>query len=141
MLSVTKIFTFEAAHAISNYKGDCQHIHGHSYKLYISITAKKLNNSQMVIDFKDLKLLVNLHILNKLDHTLMLKKSAYNKSIIKNYSGKLLWLKFEPTAEYLVLYIKNILEAQLPKRLSINKIVLYETENSFVEWQSEKAYN
>ena len=57
MLSITKIFNFEMAHAINGYDGACKHIHGHSYQLFVSVSFAK-NDSEyiappgFIIDFK-----------------------------------------------------------------------------------------
>lgn len=76
---VTKIFTFEMAHALLNYDGDCKNIHGHSYKLHVTILGKPLQNKEhpkngMVMDFKALKTIVKAKIINPFDHALVLTK-------------------------------------------------------------------
>ncbi|MBP8764389.1 MAG: 6-carboxytetrahydropterin synthase [Ferruginibacter sp.] len=76
MLSVTKIFRFEMAHALYGYAGKCKNIHGHSYVLHVTVTS--LVNKQgslpapgLIFDFKDLKKIVDDLILQNLDHQLV----------------------------------------------------------------------
>ena len=60
-VKVTKIFTFEMAHALLDYDGACRNVHGHSYKLYVTIFGEPIQSpghpkDGMVMDFKDLEL-------------------------------------------------------------------------------------
>jgi 6-pyruvoyltetrahydropterin/6-carboxytetrahydropterin synthase len=62
-IRITKIFTFETAHALHGYDGKCKNLHGHSYKLSVTLIGTPINNSShvkngMVMDFGDLKKIV-----------------------------------------------------------------------------------
>ncbi len=78
-VSVTKIFTFDAAHRLEHHKGQCQFLHGHTYKLEVTIIGRVKQyppgdgpaDSGMLIDFGDLKNLVQEVILDDLDHTML----------------------------------------------------------------------
>lgn len=135
MLSITKLFSFEAAHRISNYQGACSHVHGHSYKLQMTISAEMPGENDMVLDFKILKELVQSHILALLDHSLMLKDNAENRQFFLNYPGKIYWMDSEPTAERMLLDISRKLEPALPGHVNLEEIVLFETETSFAKWR------
>lgn len=135
MLSITKLFSFEAAHRISNYQGACSQVHGHSYKLQITISAEMPGENDMVLDFKILKELVQSHILALLDHSLMLKDNAENRQFFLNYPGKIYWMDSEPTAEHMLLDISRRLEPVLPGHVNLEEIVLFETETSFAKWR------
>lgn len=135
MLSITKLFSFEAAHRISNYQGACSQVHGHSYKLQITISAEMPGENDMVLDFKILKELVQSHILALLDHSLMLKDNAENRQFFLNYPGKTYWMDSEPTAERMLLDISRKLEPVLPGHVNLEEIVLFETETSFAKWR------
>ncbi len=138
MLSITKLFSFEAAHRISNYQGACSQVHGHSYKLQITISAEMPGENDMVLDFKILKELVQSHILALLDHSLMLKDNAENRQFFLNYPGKIYWMDSEPTAERMLLDISRKLEPVLPGHVNLEEIVLFETETSFAKWRKSK---
>ena len=64
---VTKEFTFDAAHRLESYHGKCEELHGHTYRLSISVIGE-LDNEGMVIDFLELKALVKEYVLSRLDH-------------------------------------------------------------------------
>ncbi|HET7115919.1 MAG TPA: 6-carboxytetrahydropterin synthase, partial [Hanamia sp.] len=83
MISVTKIFNFEMAHALHNYEGSCANIHGHSYILHVTVKSTKERESELVppgfiIDFKELKEIVNTKVISLLDHKLVLSFEYMN---------------------------------------------------------------
>lgn len=71
---VTKEFRFESAHQIPNHKGKCARLHGHSYKLEVSVRGlihagdRDLSTGGMVIDFSDLKEIVSTLVIDRIDH-------------------------------------------------------------------------
>ncbi len=136
MLSVTKIFTFEAAHAISDYDGACKNIHGHSYKLHVTVTSKEGLTNSMVIDFKQLKKIVQQSILNDYDHALMLKINKINLAATQVIGTKLLWFDEEPTAENILLDMAKKLQLNLPDNIVLKELKLHETETCFATWQN-----
>lgn len=80
MITVTKIFNFEMAHALFNYKGPCADLHGHSYILHVTVkSAKGVGNELIspgfIMDFKELKEIVNSKVIALLDHKLALSPS------------------------------------------------------------------
>lgn len=138
---VTKEFTFEMAHALWNYDGACKNIHGHSYRLFVTIIGEPLQDEDnpkfgMVIDFKDLKEITKTNIVDVLDHSLVVYKKAEGESLdaVKSMYQKVYSFDFQPTCENLVIYIAEILRKKLPTNLSLHKIKLYETATSFAEW-------
>ncbi len=135
MLSITKIFSFEAAHRISNYQGACSQVHGHGYKLQITVSAGIPRENDMILDFKVLKVLVQNHVLSLWDHSLMLKENVENRQFFLNYPGKIYWMDSEPTAERMLLDISRKLGPNLPHDVNLEEIVLYETETSFAKWR------
>jgi 6-pyruvoyltetrahydropterin/6-carboxytetrahydropterin synthase len=135
MLSITKIFSFEAAHRISNYQGACSQIHGHSYKLQITVSAEMPGENDMILDFKILKELVQNHVLSYWDHSLMLKENTENRQFLNSYPGKIYWMTSEPTAERMLLHISQKLTPTLPDHVDLEEIVLFETETSFAKWR------
>jgi len=67
MFEVSVTQDFAAAHKLANYKGNCSNIHGHTWKVKVSVYSEHLNESGMVMDFKDLKAAL-LTILDRYDH-------------------------------------------------------------------------
>ncbi|MEA2107022.1 MAG: 6-pyruvoyl trahydropterin synthase family protein [Bacteroidales bacterium] len=143
-IRVTKEFNFEIAHALWNYDGPCANIHGHSYKLFVTVIGTPIEDEEdpkngMVIDFGDLKKIVNTEIIHPLDHAIILKKDAadsldgmnnpmFKKQYITNY---------QPTCENLVSDFAEKIMKKLPERLTLHSIKLHETGTSFAEWYAE----
>lgn len=139
MLSLTKVFHFETAHAIHGYNGPCRNIHGHSYELHVTVATHQLMDDYVpapgfVIDFKEIKKIVKEQLIQQLDHKLILSKEFI---VSNNYSSKqeniIIW-DFEPTAENILLYIKNELFAALPHQVQLANLKLFETKDSYAEW-------
>jgi len=59
--------TFSAAHALRGYKGKCEALHGHNWKVQVHVVAEKLNEIDIAIDFHELKKYTN-ELLSQLDH-------------------------------------------------------------------------
>jgi 6-pyruvoyltetrahydropterin/6-carboxytetrahydropterin synthase len=109
---ITKEFSFDSAHKLNWHKGKCKDLHGHTYKLYVTIKGN-INKNGIVIDFIDLKNIVNKKVIDILDH-------KYINSIIKN-----------PTAENISIWIWK----QLEKELNLYEIKLYETPTSYITYR------
>jgi len=138
---VSKEFNFEMAHALWNYDGLCRHIHGHSYKLLISIIGEPISGSSspklgMVMDFGDLKALVKGPIVDFFDHALVINREA-EKHIPEEPNEmyeKVHLVDFQPTCENLVIYIAEKVKALLPAGIGLFSVKLYETATSYAEW-------
>jgi len=140
-IRVTKQFGFEMSHALLNYDGLCRNIHGHSYKLQVTIAGEPMQDAGspkdgMVIDFSILKKLIQEQIISKLDHSLMInEKAPIDKlSAMGQMYERLQVVPFQPTSENMVLYIAGQVKLLLPEHLELFSIRLYETGNSFAEW-------
>ena len=114
--SVTKCFCFEAAHHLPDYEGACNRLHGHSYKMQVTVSGSVDEMSGMIIDFNVLKSVVNKEVVDKYDH-------QYLNDFFQN-----------PTAENMVQHIFKRLSAKFSKMgLVLESIKLWETESSFAE--------
>ncbi len=142
MLSLTKIFHFEMAHAIYGYPGACKNIHGHSYELYVSVASVDIPETYIpapgfVIDFKEIKKLVNAAVIDKVDHKLLLSQAYLREHSSFLLQENLVTWPAEPTAENLLLFIKQTLAEKLPAALKLVGLKLYETKDSYAEWTNE----
>lgn len=135
MLSITKIFHFESAHAISNHPGKCRNVHGHSYELRVSVAAKELNQNDMVMDFYDLKVLVKREVVDKLDHALLLCSNGELAEEFRHHSGRMIWTDKEPTAEHMLEMIMAWIQPGLPSHIQLKQLQLWETTSSFAQWE------
>jgi 6-pyruvoyltetrahydropterin/6-carboxytetrahydropterin synthase len=88
----------------------------------------------MIIDFAELKKIINNHVINKLDHTLLLAKKGELAKEFEHYQGKLVWMEKEPTAEYMLLTIKNWIIDQLPTGIHLVQLQLWETKTAYAQW-------
>ena len=138
---LSKEFRFEMGHALLNYDGLCRHIHGHSYKLVVTVIGEPITFAQdpklgMVMDFSDLKVVVKEPIVDFFDHSLAINKEAekYLPSESHAMYDKVHRLDFQPTCENLVLYIAEIIQERLPSSIELFSVRLYETVTSYAEW-------
>ena len=142
-IRITKEFAFEAAHMLKGYDGVCKDIHGHSYRLIVTIVGSTITDTNspklgMVMDFGDLKRIVNEHIVNVFDHALIANEaeSAEKKMHLKAGTGKVIFTHFQPTSENMVTEFAWIIKEKLPAPLLLHSLRLYETANSYAEWHA-----
>lgn len=140
-IRVTKLFPFEMAHALWNYDGACRNVHGHSYVLYVTLTGTPVNDvdspkNGMVVDFGDIKKIVNNLIIKEFDHALVISGFAdyHNLKSDEQLFGKLKVVDFQPTVENLLIYFATLLKQNLPETLFLNSLKLQETGTSYAEW-------
>lgn len=119
-VEVTKEFTFDSCHQLLEYEGACERLHGHTYKLQVTVTGS-LDERGIVIDFKDLKKYVNDNIIKHIDHY--------------NLNDK---MPFNTTAENMVVYFYDIIADFCEARdLVIVSVRLWETPTSYAEYRGE----
>ncbi|MGZ4033958.1 MAG: 6-pyruvoyl trahydropterin synthase family protein [Bacteroidia bacterium] len=141
-IRVTKEFKFEMAHALLGHDGPCKNIHGHSYQLSVTLKGKPINDPSnpktgMVVDFIDLKKLVNTEIIIPFDHALVLNKNIAGKVHSGLHEQKLILVDFQPTCENLVIYFAGRLKKVIPPDILLHHLLLKETSTSFAEWYAE----
>lgn len=141
-IRLTKEFEFEMSHALHNYDGLCKNIHGHSYKLFITVRGCPIldeNSAKngMVMDFGDLKEIVFQEIIQPFDHALVLYNKSKLLEKINSKDTKLIVLDYQPTCENFLIDFVNRINLRLDKNIELVKIKLHETSNSFAEWYLE----
>ena len=141
IIKITKQFSFEMAHALRNYDGLCRNIHGHSYKMDITLAGQPLHDENspkngMVMDFGDLKRLVNEEVISLLDHALVLnsKTDAQLIEVLKQNYEKIVTVDFQPTTENLLEFIAAKIQSRLPETVTLTCVRLRETDTSYAEW-------
>lgn len=135
--TITKVITMDCGHRLSDYSGKCRRIHGHTYKLEVTVGGK-LDKQGMVVDFSQLKEILVQEVENKFDHRLILKVGdALNQAISKAIPQDedwICWVDYNPTAENMAVDIFEILKTELKGRnLKLKKVVIWETPSSFTE--------
>lgn len=124
LIDVTKIFTFDSAHKLDNYDGVCKNLHGHTYKLEITVRGKT-DCRGMVVDFNDLKRITKEKIIEKLDHKFLNEIFDFNT-----------------TCENMVVWIFNELNNDLKnENYYLNKVKLWETPTSYAQLGREEFLN
>ena len=139
---LTKEFKFEMAHALYGYDGLCANIHGHSYRLWVTIRGDLVNQENtakdgILLDFGLLKQIVKPLIIDKYDHSLVLNENSPHKSLDLSLLNRVIFLPYQPTSENLVLDFVSILKKKIPRNIELLKVVLSETATSYAEWNAD----
>jgi len=140
-LRLTRIFSFDMAHVLLNYHGKCKNIHGHTYKLEVTVKGVPCNDDTspqkgMLIDFSDFKKLIQDEIITVWDHALMIHQDSDSLllDVLKKNYEKIIIVSFQPTTENMICELASIIKKILPADLQLFSLRLYETEKSFAEW-------
>lgn len=141
-IRITKLFTFETGHALYGYDGKCRNVHGHSYKLSVTVAGAPISDTDhvkygMVIDFKDLKNIVKEEIVNVFDHATVFNKNTPHVELAKELETRghsVLLVDYQPTSEMMVIDFAEKIKRRLPDNISLFSLRLQETESSYAEW-------
>ncbi|MFK7756410.1 MAG: 6-pyruvoyl tetrahydropterin synthase family protein [Flavobacteriales bacterium] len=139
LLRVTKEFTFEAAHALDGYDGKCKDIHGHSYKLSVTVLGKVNLNKEdpkcgMVIDFGEIKKIVKGSVLDQFDHYLLLRSDSRFKGI-ESHGERIRYVNYQPTCENMLLEIVSDIQHDFPDGVTLIEATLRETATGYAQWK------
>ncbi|MBI5207543.1 MAG: 6-carboxytetrahydropterin synthase QueD [Candidatus Firestonebacteria bacterium] len=108
--------SFSSAHNLRNYKGKCESLHGHNWKVSIEVSSALLNNIGLVIDFKELKSISN-SVIEQLDHKYLNELPQFKE--------------INPSSENIAQYIFNSLKEKLVNyKIKLDKVTVWETQNS-----------
>lgn len=141
-IRITKQFSFETGHALYGYDGKCKNVHGHSYKLSVTVIGKPILDASnvkfgMVIDFTDLKKIVREEIVDLFDHATVFNKNTPHVELAKELSNRghhVILVNYQPTSENMVIDFAQKINNRLPVDIQLHSLKLQETETSFAEW-------
>ncbi len=141
-IRITKQFNFETGHALYGYDGKCKNVHGHSYKLNVTVIGIPIHDSNhvkngMVIDFGDLKKIVKEEIVDQFDHATVLNKNTPHIELAEELMKRdhnVILVDYQPTSEKMIADFADKIKARLPKNIELFSLRLQETETSFAEW-------
>ncbi len=141
-IRITKQFNFETGHALYGYDGKCRNVHGHSYKLSVTVIGTPISDKNhvkygMVIDFSDLKKIVKEDIVDVFDHATVFNKNTPHVELAKELSDRghhVILVDYQPTSEMMIIDFANKIKKRLPKNINLYSLRLQETETSFAEW-------
>ena len=141
-IRITKQFSFETGHALYGYDGKCKNVHGHSYKLSVTVIGTPINDTNnvkygMVIDFGDLKKIVKEQIVDVFDHATVFNKNTPHIELANELEQRghhVILVDYQPTSENMVVDFSNKIKNLLPKNIKLHSLRLQETDTSFAEW-------
>jgi len=141
-IRITKQFSFETGHALYGYDGKCKNVHGHSYKLFVTVIGTPITDKNnvkygMVIDFSDLKKIVKEEIVEHFDHATVFNKNTPHIELANELSKRghhVILVNYQPTSENMVIDFVQKIQARLPQNISLFSLRLQETDSSFAEW-------
>lgn len=116
MYKVKIISNFSGAHSLRDYKGKCESLHGHNWRVEVSALDSELNSSGMVMDFSELKRITN-EIIDDLDHKHLNDLDYFKKN--------------NPSSEEIARYLYTKIKENLPKNGPIlDEVSIWETDTS-----------
>jgi len=120
MFEVSVEQTFAAAHALRGYKGKCENVHGHNYRVRVTIEGPQLNSIGLLVDFVEIKRLLR-GTLDYLDHRMVNDLPPFDN--------------LNPTAENMAKYFCDQLQAGLDNGsaevpVRVKEVLVWETETS-----------
>lgn len=141
-IRITKQFSFETGHALYGYDGKCKNVHGHSYKLSVTVIGKPIVDRSnvkfgMVIDFTDLKKIVKEEIVDQFDHATVFNETTPHIELAKELKTRghhVILVDYQPTSENMVIDFAQRIKNRLPEGITLFSLKLQETDSSFAEW-------
>ena len=141
IIRVTSEFTIEMAHLLSNYNGPCRNVHGHSYKLFVTLSGIPVDDDKnpkdgMVIDFTDLKNIILKKIISLFDHSVVVSRDFDREKLemMTKTFGNTVIVDYQPTCENLVADFAKRLKDEIPEGVELHSLRLFETAKSYAEW-------
>lgn len=141
-IRITKQFNFETGHALYGYDGKCRNVHGHSYKLSVTVIGSPITDKShvkygMVIDFSDLKKIVQEEIVHKFDHATVFNQNTPHIELARELESRghdVILVDYQPTSENMVIDFAERIKNRLPQNIQLFALRLQETESSYAEW-------
>lgn len=141
-IRITKQFSFETGHALYGYDGKCRNVHGHSYKLYVTVIGTPIADANhvkfgMVIDFSDLKKIVKTKIVDVFDHATVFNKNTPHVELAKELGDRghnVLLVDYQPTSEMMIIDFAEVIKKELPSHIQLHSLKLQETDSSYAQW-------
>jgi len=146
-MKITKHFTFEASHVLPRHEGKCARLHGHSWKLAVTVEGPIHEETGFVVDYSKLSSLVNHRIINHLDHTHLGYANAVTTANQPGFAAtfNMIWTPyfgptFYPSSENLCRAIFKLLSPliqELSTDVRLSQITIAETCTSEATWSAD----
>jgi 6-pyruvoyltetrahydropterin/6-carboxytetrahydropterin synthase len=143
MYTATKEFAFEAAHMLNKHPGKCANLHGHNYKVFLTMASDNLDDMDMVKDFYDIKKFAD-PLFDKLDHSFMYNLETDDPfeieifNVVKKHKKKYFTFNHRATAENMSQFFYEYFNEKLADEESpvkIIKVTVYETPTSYATFE------
>lgn len=135
MITVTKTVKFDAAHVLTNHQGLCKNLHGHTYRVDVSVAQAEDDDRDMVIDFKDLKGIANEVVCDRFDHAFIYNTESVGEreiaAVVEKNGMRTVAIPFRSTAENLAKLFFSDLKARIPGLVAVK---VWETADSCAEY-------
>ena len=135
MTKVTKTVRFDAAHILTDHAGLCKNLHGHTYRVDVSVAQEA--DGDMVIDFKELKKIANEVICDRFDHAFIYNTKSKGESeiaaVVERNGMRTVAIPFRSTSENLAKMFYNDLKATVP---GLSAVKVWETADNCVEYRA-----
>jgi len=115
MFEVRVEHTFAAAHALRNYHGSCENLHGHNFRVEITVAGERLDQAGMLVDFLELKKQINTAIM-RLDHQNLNEIAPFDT--------------LNPSAENIAQYLHQEIGKGLPSAVQVSEVRVWETNEA-----------
>ena len=136
MITVTKTVRFDAAHVLTNHQGLCKNLHGHTYRVDVSVAQAEDDGRDMVIDFKDLKGIANEVVCDRFDHAFIYNTESAGEreiaAVVEKNGMRTVAIPFRSTAENLAKMFYNELKSRVP---GLSAVKVWETADSSAEYR------
>ena len=134
MTTVTKTVRFDAAHVLTNHQGLCKNLHGHTYRVDVSVAQE--TDGDMVVDFKELKQIANEVICDRFDHAFIYNTESAGESeiaaVVEKHGMRTVAIPFRSTVENLAKLFYNELKAKVP---GLSAVKVWETADNVAEFE------
>ncbi len=134
MITVTKTIRFDAAHILTNHQGLCKNLHGHTYRVDVSVAQAEGDESDMVIDFKDLKRIATEVVCERFDHAFIYNTRSEGEreiaQVVERHGMRTVPIPFRSTAENLAKMFFGELKPRIP---GLSSVKVWETADSCAE--------
>ena len=134
MTTVTKTVKFDAAHVLTDHQGLCRNLHGHTYRVDVSVS--QAGDGDMVIDFKELKGILAEVILDRFDHSFIYNTGSADESeiaaVVEKHGMRTVAIPFRSTVENLAKMFFNELKAKVP---GLSSVKVWETADNVAEFK------
>ncbi len=135
MIAVTKTVKFDAAHILTNHAGLCKNLHGHTYRVDVSVAQAPDDESDMVIDFKELKRIATETICDRFDHAFIYSTASEGEreiaAVVERHGMRTVAIPFRSTAENLARMFYGEMKSRIPNLASVK---VWETADSCAEY-------